>query len=130
MTQQRLERVNHIHITVPTEALSAARHFYCDVIGLTEVPKPEELTVYPGFWLQLDGLQLHVGGEDNAVDRWASGAHIAIQVEDLEERRSRLQAFGVALKEMVFYPGFERFEYRDPFGNRMELIMTKKGGEG
>jgi hypothetical protein len=23
---------------------------------------------------------------------------------------------------MVYYPGYERFEFRDPFGNRMELI--------
>jgi hypothetical protein len=33
-----------------------------------------------------------------------------------------LEAFGTELKAMVHYPGYERFEFRDPFGNRMELI--------
>ena len=117
-----LERLNHAHITVPLDRLEEARHFYCEIIGLTEVPKPPELTVYPGFWLQLDGLQLHVGGDERPVDRWASGAHLAIEVTDLAARRARLEAFGAELKTMVHYPGYERFEFRDPFGNRMELI--------
>ena len=121
---KRRESVNHIHITVPLEGLDRARAFYCDIVGLTEVPKPPELTVYPGFWLQFDGLQLHVGGEDGEFDRWQSGAHISIQVDNLAERRARLEAFGTEVKSMVLYPGYDRFEFRDPFGNRMELIMA------
>jgi catechol 2,3-dioxygenase-like lactoylglutathione lyase family enzyme len=117
-----LEGLNHVHITVPMDRLDEAREFYCEVIGLTEMEKPEPLKVYPGFWLRLEGLQLHVGGEDSAVDRWASGAHLSIEVADLEERQSRIEAAGIVTKAMVAYPGYQRFEFRDPFGNRMELI--------
>ena len=132
----RPEGLNHVHITVPIEKLDEARVFYLDVMGLTEAPKLEELKVYPGFWVQLDGLQLHVGGEDTAVNRWESGAHLSIEVadvNDLNARRARLEAAGIAIREMVFYPGYDRFEFRDPFGNRMELITpagsVRKAGE-
>jgi catechol 2,3-dioxygenase-like lactoylglutathione lyase family enzyme len=121
----RPEGLNHVHITVPIDKLEEARVFYLEVIGLTKTPKPEELTVYPGFWVQLDGLQLHVGGEDTLVNRWESGAHLSIEVADIDDlnaRRARLEGAGIAIREMVYYPGYERFEFRDPFGNRMELI--------
>jgi catechol 2,3-dioxygenase-like lactoylglutathione lyase family enzyme len=121
-TDGRPERLNHVHITVPTDRLAEAHAFYCELLGLTETPKPEPLKVYPGFWIQLDGLQLHVGGEDSIVNRWESGAHVSIEVDDLGERRARLEAAGVPIKPMVHYPGYDRFEFRDPFGNRMELI--------
>jgi len=123
----RPERLNHVHITVPTDRLAEAHAFYCDVLGLTETPKPEALKVYPGFWIQLDGLQLHVGGEDSIVNRWESGAHLAIEVADLSERRARLEAAGITTEPMVYYPGYDRFEFRDPFGNRMELITPVPG---
>lgn len=119
----RFEKLNHVHVTVPTNSLDKAWHFYCSIIGLTETEKPPELKVYPGFWVQLDGLQLHVGGEDTGFDRWRSGAHLSIQVDDLAERRTRLEAYGTELKPMVTYPGYDRFEFRDPWGNRLELIM-------
>ena len=121
-TDGRPERLNHVHITVPTDRLAEAHAFYCDVLGLTETPKPEALKVYPGFWIQLDGLQLHVGGEDSVVNRWESGAHLSIEVDDFSDRRARLEAAGITIKPMVDYPGYDRFEFRDPFGNRMELI--------
>jgi catechol 2,3-dioxygenase-like lactoylglutathione lyase family enzyme len=121
-TDGRPERLNHVHITVPTDRLAEAHAFYCDVLGLTETPKPETLKIYPGFWIELDGLQLHVGGEDSIVNRWESGAHLSIEVDDLKVRQARLEAAGIAIKAMVHYPGYDRFEFRDPFGNRMELI--------
>jgi catechol 2,3-dioxygenase-like lactoylglutathione lyase family enzyme len=128
-TDGRPERLNHVHITVPTDRLAEAHAFYSEVLGLTETPKPEPLKVYPGFWLQLDGLQLHVGGEDSIANRWESGAHVSIEVDDLGERRARLEAAGISIKPMVDYPGYDRFEFRDPFGNRMELITPVPSDE-
>jgi len=91
--------------------------------------KTQHTAHHHGAWVEvcypyhpLDGLQLHIGGEGGDVDRWASGAHLSIEVDDLAERRARLVDAGIAIKPMVVYPGYERFEFRDPFGNRMELI--------
>jgi catechol 2,3-dioxygenase-like lactoylglutathione lyase family enzyme len=116
-----LGALNHAHLTVPMEGLDEARRFYCDVIGLQEVEKPESLKVYPGFWIQLDNCQLHIGGENSTINRWDSGVHVAIEIPDLEARRARLDAAGVKMSDMVYYPGYRRFEFRDPFGNRLEL---------
>jgi catechol 2,3-dioxygenase-like lactoylglutathione lyase family enzyme len=113
--------LNHAHLTVPIANLEEARRFYCEVIGLQEVEKPESLKVYPGFWVQLDNCQLHIGGENSSINRWDSGVHVAIEVPDLEDRRARLQLAGVKMSDMVYYPGYRRFEFRDPFGNRLEL---------
>ena len=37
--------------------------------------------------------------------------------------RDKLAAIGVEALESVPIPGFDRFECRDPFGNRMEFIQ-------
>ena len=115
--------VHHAQITIPTGKASEdqARAFYCGVLGLREIEKPASLKPRGGFWLQIGALQVHIGTEDG-VDRRASKAHIAYQVEDVAYWRGVLQAHGVEMAESVPIEGFDRFEFRDPFGNRVELI--------
>ncbi len=36
-------KVHHAQITIPKNAENEARVFYCDFLGLREVPKPESL---------------------------------------------------------------------------------------
>ena len=120
--------LNHAHLTVPMEGLAEALGFYCEVMGLQEVEKPESLKVYPGFWLQLENCQLHIGGENSTNNRWNTGVHVAIEGPDLEERRNRLAAEGVNMSDMVYYPGYRRFEFRDPFGNRLEFTTKAEPG--
>ena len=126
MTKTRHVRIHHAHITVPTSRLEEARRLYLDVLGLEEKPKPaESLKAYPGFWVKTAGPDLHIGGEETGVDRWQSGAHVALEVdsvEELEELRTKLIAAGCTTSEMVDYPGWRRFEWRDLYGNRMEFI--------
>ena len=97
-------RLHHAQITAPVGAEAAARQFYCGVLGLPEVPKPESLAGHGGFWLAVGDQQVHVGME-GGVDRAATKAHLAYEVLD-----------------SVPIPGFARFEFRDPFGSRVELI--------
>ena len=35
--------VDHVQITVPTASVDAARTFYCGLLGLREIEKPESL---------------------------------------------------------------------------------------
>jgi catechol 2,3-dioxygenase-like lactoylglutathione lyase family enzyme len=115
--------IDHVQITVPREAISAARAFYCGVLGLPEIEKPESLRKRGGFWLQVGDRQVHVGIEDG-VNRQATKAHIAYAVRDLAGWRQRLATAGVQALESVPIPGFDRFEFRDPFGNRVEFIES------
>ena len=81
MTKQpQLLRVHHAQITIPKETEDTAREFYCGLLGLEEVPKPESLRGRGGFWLQIGAFQVHVGTEDD-FDRTQTKAHVAYEVE-------------------------------------------------
>ncbi len=115
--------LHHAQITIPTGAEEDARRFYCGVLGLRETPKPASLAGRGGFWLEVDGEQVHVGTEDG-VKREATKAHLAYLVDDLEAWRERLGREGISALEGVPIPSYARFEFRDPFGNRVELIQA------
>ncbi|MEO1400661.1 MAG: VOC family protein [Cyanobacteria bacterium J06635_1] len=117
--------IHHAQITIPTHAEDTARDFYCGVLGLTEVPKPESLVGRGGFWLAVGDRYVHVGVEEG-VDRTRTKAHLAYAVTDLTHWRDTLAAQGIELLEGIPIPGFERFEFRDPFGNRVEFIQQMK----
>jgi catechol 2,3-dioxygenase-like lactoylglutathione lyase family enzyme len=116
--------VHHVQITVGRGQEQAARRFYCEVLGLAEIGKPEGLRARGGFWLRVGDRQVHVGVEEG-VDRAATKAHVAYRVDDVEAWRGRLLEAGVEILESVPIPGFRRFEFRDPFGNRVEFIQPE-----
>jgi len=118
--------IDHVQITVPSGQEPAAREFYCHVLGLTEIVKPDALKPRGGFWLKVGDHELHVGTEEG-VNRRATKAHVAFAVADLAFWRAGLGEQGISLEDGVPIPGCERFEFRDPFGNRVELIQRAKG---
>lgn len=118
--------LHHAQITIPEGAEAAGRAFYCDLLGLAEIPKPHALTGRGGFWVQVGALQVHVGTE-MGVERTATKAHLAYAVADVAAWRERLAAAGFAPIEGIPLPGYDRFECRDPFGNRLEFIGAPAG---
>ena len=117
-----IDAVHHVQVSIPVGAENEARDFYCGVLGLKEVPKPEALMGRGGFWLELNGFQVHFGTEDG-IDRTGSKAHVAYRVDNLESWRETLTANGCDITDGIQIPGFERFEFRDPFGNRVEFLQ-------
>ena len=113
--------VHHVQLTNSKGVEASAKAFYCGVLGLAEIEKPESLRSRGGFWLRVGGRQVHVGVEDG-VDRSATKAHVAYAVTDIASWRERLRRAGVAVTEGVPIPGCDRIEFRDPFGNRVELV--------
>jgi catechol 2,3-dioxygenase-like lactoylglutathione lyase family enzyme len=117
----KLRAVNHVQISIPKGAEDKARAFYCGVLGLDEIPKPDALADRGGFWLELGATQIHFGTEDD-VDRTKTKAHVAYEVEDLEAWRTKLVEANCKVTVGIPIPGCERFEFRDPFGNRVEFL--------
>lgn len=117
--------LHHAQITIPKGAEEEGRQFYCGVLGLAEVEKPATLQGRGGFWLQVGDRQVHVGTEERG-NRTATKAHLAYEVTNIEAWRARLEQEGIAILEGVPIPGYERFEFRDPFGNRVEFIARLK----
>jgi catechol 2,3-dioxygenase-like lactoylglutathione lyase family enzyme len=120
----RIVGLHHAQITIPRGAEEQAREFYCGVLGLTEIEKPASLRARGGFWLQVGDREVHVGTEDG-VDRHKTKAHLAYQVTDLAGWRKKLAEHGISVLESIPIPGYDRFEFRDPFGNRVEMIERK-----
>jgi catechol 2,3-dioxygenase-like lactoylglutathione lyase family enzyme len=90
-----IKRLDHVGLYVSD--LEATRHFYCDQLGMREIPRPSSFD-FPGFWFQADQTQIHVflergpervaetlGDAPNAEERekgfWV---HMSIEVEDVE----------------------------------------------
>lgn len=113
--------IHHAQITIPKGAEDEARLFYCSLLGLKEIPKPEALGGRGGFWLEVGDRQVHVGTEDQ-VDRNSTKAHVAYSVESIDRARQVLSSAGVEIIDGVPIPGYDRFEFRDPFGNRVEFL--------
>jgi len=55
--------LHHADLIIPRGAESEARKFYCELLGLTEIQKPEKLQKNGGLWLQLGNAQLHLSYE-------------------------------------------------------------------
>jgi catechol 2,3-dioxygenase-like lactoylglutathione lyase family enzyme len=117
-------KLDHVQITVPKDQETAARTFYCEILGLSELPKPEILRKNGGFWLGAGGAEVHVGLEDG-VNRRATKSHLAFRVTDLDSIKNRLQHAGIEVQTPTILPGIDRFECRDPFGNRLEFLVRK-----
>jgi catechol 2,3-dioxygenase-like lactoylglutathione lyase family enzyme len=116
-----IKAIHHVQISIPLGGEYEAREFYRGVLGLKEIPKPESLTGRGGFWLDLDGFQIHFGTEDD-IDRAKTKGHVAYLVTDLDMWRDKLSANGCFVVDGIPIPNYRRFEFRDPFGNRVEFL--------
>jgi catechol-2,3-dioxygenase len=112
--------LDHVQLAMPTGGEDAARVFYADILGLTEIPKPAELAGRGGCWFARGNVHVHLGVE--ADFRPAKKAHPAFRVAGLAALRTQLDDHGHATRDDIAVEGMERFFVDDPFGNRIELI--------
>ena len=112
--------IHHVQLAMPEGEDADAIRFYAETLGLTQIPRPEELSPRGGVWFTSGDLELHLGVEDQF--RPAVKAHPAILVRGLERIRARIEEGGYKLSDTVQIAGFDRVYVRDPFGNRLELI--------
>ena len=113
--------VNHVQVNVPSDGLEAARAFYCQFMGFREIARPATFTTR-GLWLSAGAFELHLGVEDG-VERYKTRAHVAYEVTDLAAWRQKVARQGWSISDQPPIPGYDRFQFRDPFGNNLELIQ-------
>jgi catechol 2,3-dioxygenase-like lactoylglutathione lyase family enzyme len=112
-------RIDHIQICIAKGQEQQGREFYCGILGMEEIEKPEVLKQNGGFWLQLNGFQIHIGIEELIGH---TKRHPAFEVENLEDVRNYLEQQGVKISEEGKIPGMNRFSIFDPWQNRIELL--------
>jgi catechol 2,3-dioxygenase-like lactoylglutathione lyase family enzyme len=112
--------IDHVQTAIPVGGEAEARQFYGELLGLTELPKPAEMTARGGCWFAVGDRQLHLGAERDF--RAAKKAHVALAVDDLKALQTAIDAAGYATKTDSPIDGRNRFFTHDPFGNRIEFI--------
>ena len=117
--------VNHVQVNVPTADLERARDFYVNFMGMRQTPRPSTFTSN-GIWLNAGVFEIHIGLEDG-VDRFKTRAHVAYEVNDIRAWRAKVSEAGHAMREQPLIPGHDRFQFRDPFGNMIEIIQKVQG---
>lgn len=115
--------IDHVQLAAPPGCEAAARKFYVEVLGMTELAKPAALQSRGGIWLQCGMHQVHIGVQVDFAP--ATKAHPAIRVLDMSTVRSRLQANKIEVIEDDAIPGLDRFYVHDPFGNRLEFLEAQ-----
>ncbi|WP_136607005.1 VOC family protein [Paenibacillus dokdonensis] len=114
--------LDHVQLAAPEGCETEARHFFHNLLGWTEIPKPEALKKRGGVWFQCGTHQVHIGVQKDFVP--AVKAHPAFHVLNLDELRAQLQHNNIQIidDEARTPEGVRRFYVNDPFGNRIEFL--------
>jgi catechol 2,3-dioxygenase-like lactoylglutathione lyase family enzyme len=122
------------HVTIICADLEATRRFYVDVLGMTEVPRPE--FNFPGLWFQLGKVQIHATQESSEAGRagWADrggsvvsrGHHLAFAVDDVMKALEIVKAHGVRIASALQQrpDGYRQLYLYDPDGHVVELVSA------
>ncbi|MFD9412476.1 VOC family protein [Streptomyces sp. NPDC059989] len=115
-----LTAVDHVQLAAPPGSEDRLRVFYTDVLGMTEIPKPDVLAARGGCWFAAGPVQLHLGVEE--AFRPARKAHPGLRVTGIDAYASRLEERGAEVVWDDDLPGHRRFYSEDPVGNRLEFL--------
>jgi catechol 2,3-dioxygenase-like lactoylglutathione lyase family enzyme len=128
------------HMALLVADVERSRHFYTQVMGMQEIPRPENFD-FPGAWMSKGNFEIHLIGEDVKgrskqvnpgyhADELAlgRGTHIAFEVDDLEAAMQHLRAQGV---EIAGGPrprgdGVQQLYICDPDGYIIELFVWER----
>jgi glyoxylase I family protein len=121
------------HVTIVVKDLERSRAFYHDLLGMTEIVRPD--FGFPGYWFSAGNTQVHLildhdgcsvpgGGID--PDRVGAGLthHFAFEVNDAGAAAKILESAGVRIQggPAVRPDGFIQVWFYDPDGHCVEVF--------
>jgi catechol 2,3-dioxygenase-like lactoylglutathione lyase family enzyme len=114
------------HVAISVTDLDEARDFYCDVLGFEVLPRPD--FGFPGLWLRVGTLQLHLGVVDEPPAAGPGFPHFALYVptEEFDAAVDAVRAAGVKMlgqpsSRVDFGTTVRAAFITDPSGNVIEL---------
>lgn len=116
---------DHVQLAAPPGCEDAARAFYGRLLGMEELPKPEEIRGRGGVWFRAGEQELHIGVEEPFTP--ARKAHPGLVATDLDAVSARLRHAGHEPEDNAAIAGVRRFFVHDPFGNRLEVRQAGSG---
>ena len=115
--------IDHVQLAMPPGGESNAVAFYEAILGVQEVPKPDDLAGRGGCWFESPTVKVHLGIEPDF--RPARKAHPAFIVDNLHDLVTTLSAAGHRWEKAGPLQGYARIYVDDPFGNRIELLQPR-----
>lgn len=115
--------VKHVAFTMyPVSDLARAEKFYGEVLGLPQAGLKSD------FWVEYEvgGATIGIGAFEQ-VGKPGSAQSLALEVEDLDAFRAKLEAQGIDTTEPHHFPGCQISLVRDPDGNQIWLHQLKTG---
>ena len=116
--------IDHVQLAMPAGGESDAVAFYQAILGVRQVPKPDDLARRGGCWFESPNVKVHLGVEPDF--RPARKAHPAFIVDNLHDLVGTLSAAGHKWEKAEPFQGYERIYVDDPFGNRIELLQPRR----
>ncbi len=123
------------HVTLVVRDVAAARRFYGEVLGLTEVASPPSAT-HSTYWFRRGSAEIHLVPRSDAVQDpgdtphetdtgrdQSLSRHLALQIADMDAAVATLQAAGVPtlLGPRLRGDGAGQLFCYDPDGHLVEL---------
>lgn len=121
--------IGHANLRAPAAMIEQLRHFYIEVVGLSEGPRPRFRSGSRGHWLyagETDVLHLSIAGDDaHLADSSGAFNHLAFACDDLAATRARLDAAGIPYEvDVVDERQQVQLFLRDPAGLGVELTFA------
>ncbi|MBP0027571.1 VOC family protein [Roseofilum sp. Guam] len=119
--------IQSLHTAILVSDLDKAEHFYSSVLGLTKIDRQLK---FPGIWYQIGHYQLHLMMHPDVEitrwnpEKWGRNAHIAFEIDSLEEVKQQLIAYGCNFK--LSSSGRSALFTQDPDGNILELQQISR----
>jgi catechol 2,3-dioxygenase-like lactoylglutathione lyase family enzyme len=114
------------HVAISVTDLDEARRFYCDVLGFEVLPRPD--FGFPGLWLRVGALQLHLAVADEPATPGPGFPHFALYVPTDEfdatisaVRDAGVKMLGAPSSRVDFGTPVHAAFITDPSGNVIEL---------
>ena len=117
-------RLQHTSIPMPGNGHAAARSFFGEMLGMTEVLPPSTLDRAKLVWFKAgqDEHEVHLFVDDSMSNQ-SVAQHLCLQVDDVHAFRERATAHGVKVVETIAIHNRPRFFVHDPFNNMIEIVQ-------
>ena len=106
------------HVSINVNDVADPERFYCDVLGLEKLPRPD--LGFAGAWLRTGQQEVHLLGKSSGAP--LPEQHYAFLINDADELLQRLAAHDIEPRSVGEIPGVCRQVFvHDPSGNLVEF---------
>lgn len=110
-------RLDHVLISIPPNTRDLAREFYVEKLNFQEIKGNHP---HGALWIKAGDIEIHI--REEAIHQTQSVRHAAFQVKDLKATKEFLVSKNIEISFSTLIEGRDRCFFRDPWGNRFELI--------